>query len=156
ALEALRQEPLGQLGEMTEVFGSFPRGQDDGIRREAGSLQARLQHREVMPSDMLIGDYEDARLCQQRLQMAPSFRDETGTDQDIVAGGAELAPQRPVAAHSLDGRALRLGRAGEEIAKRRHAPLEGRFRWAIGAVDGYVGLGIDGIAKRNQLREPLT
>ena len=93
------KQTAGELGQMGEILGLLARRQNDGLGGDAGALQARLEQRQIMPADALVGHDEDAPLSQQGADMPSGLGDQPRSDQDIVAARAELDPQSTVVVH---------------------------------------------------------
>ena len=99
ALDPLGEQAAGELGQMSEILGLLARRQRIALAAMPAPFQARLQQRQVVPADTLVGDDEDARLGQQGAADAAGLGDQPRSDQDIVAARAEFDPQSTVAIH---------------------------------------------------------
>ena len=72
------KQTAGELGQMREILGLLARRQDDGLGGDARALQARLEQRQIVPADALVGHDEDAPLGQQGADMPSGLGDQPG------------------------------------------------------------------------------
>ena len=93
ALDADRQNVLGEPPEMREVLGFLAGRQQHRLVRDPGCGEAVPERREVMAGDILVGDDDGLAAAQQRRELIPGSLQQLRADQNVVAAGAQLDPQ---------------------------------------------------------------
>src|SRR5215472_4107711 len=97
ALDADRENVLGEPAEMVEVLGLLARRHEHRVMRDPGRGEAVAQRREVMAGDDLVRYDDGLTAPQQRQYFAAGALDEPRADEDVIGALPELDAQ------SLDG-----------------------------------------------------
>jgi hypothetical protein len=98
-LGAQIEQLVQQLAQLRQVFGSLARGHRDPAPRDRCRVQTLLQGRQMRRCGEVGVGHDDRRSRHHLGQLRSGTRQQTVSDHDVVAAGAEPDPKPFVAVH---------------------------------------------------------